>query len=255
MTKGLDSASNPALSAAEWLAMTFTFCILACNFDFCILIFDIFATFLSCCAFIMVMIAGTCRLERIIHVDDDNQLKIEVCNDPAVFVRLYRRHYDAVFRYCVHRLFERQAAEDLASQVFLKVVEKFKCFEGNEQQFRNWLYTIATNAVNEHLRKRAYRSRLLKRAREQANSRAIDCQSPVEQSTERLVLLREAVLSLKPRYQTIITLRFFESLKLTEIAEVLGSSPGTVRSQLARALAKLRKKLATENTEVTEKSD
>jgi RNA polymerase sigma factor (sigma-70 family) len=57
---------------------------------------------------------------------------------------------------------------------------------------------------------------------------------------------------LKPRYQTIITLRFFENLKLTEIAEVLASSPGTVRSQLARALAKLRKVLATEFTEKSE---
>jgi RNA polymerase sigma factor (sigma-70 family) len=76
----------------------------------------------------------------------------------------------------------------------------------------------------------------------------VDC----EASSERLALLREAILSLKPRHQAIITLRFFENLKLTEIAEVLGSSPGTVRSQLARALAKLRKVLATEKSEVNE---
>lgn len=203
----------------------------------------------------MVMIVGTCKLDRVIHVDDDNQLKIDVCTDPAVFVRLYRRHYDAVFRYCLHRLFERQTAEDLTSQVFLKVVENFRCFKGDEQQFRMWLYKIATNAVNEHLRKRAYRSRLLKRASEQVSIRVVDCQDTVDTSVKRLALLREAVLSLKPPYHTIITLRFFENLKLTEIAEVLGSSPATVRSQLARALAKLRRKLATENTEVTEKSD
>ncbi len=48
--------------------------------------------------------------------------------------------------------------------------------------------------------------------------------------------------------QTIITLRFFENLKLTEIAGVLGSSPGTVRSQLARALAKLRAKMSSGGT-------
>jgi RNA polymerase sigma factor (sigma-70 family) len=47
-------------------------------------------------------------------------------------------------------------------------------------------------------------------------------------------------------------LRFFENLKLTEIAEVLGCSAGTVRSQLARALAKMRKLLATEFTEKSE---
>ena len=62
-------------------------------------------------------------------------------------------------------------------------------------------------------------------------------------SAEKLAVLRQAILTLKPRYQTIIALRFFENLKLTEIAEVLGSSPGTVRSQLSRALAKLKKKI------------
>jgi len=195
------------------------------------------------------MIVDTCKLDRVIHVDDDNQLKIEVCNDPAVFVRLYRRHYDAVFRYCLHRLFERQTAEDVTSQVFLNVVENLKRFDGTEQQFRSWLYRIATNAVNEYLRKRAYGSRLLERAGEQVSSRAVDCQDTIDTSVKRLALLREAVLSLKPRYQTVITLRFFENLKLTEIAEVLGSSPGTVRSQLARALAKLRKKLTTDFTD------
>ncbi len=179
---------------------------------------------------------------------DDSQLIARACSNPAVFVRLYRRHYDAVFRYCVHRLFERQIAEDVTSDVFLKAVENIHRFKGNEQQFRNWLYRIATNAVNNYLRKTARRNRLLKVACEQANSPVADC----VESADKLVLLREAVFALRPRYQTIITLRFFENLKLTEIAEVLASSPGTVRSQLARALAKLRKVLAREFTKKSE---
>jgi len=209
----------------------------------------------------MVMIVGAYKLRRTIGVDNrskaanDGQLIADARNEPTAFVQLYRRHYDAVFRYCLHRLFERHTAEDLTSQVFLKVVENFRRFKGDEQQFRSWLYKIATNAVNEHLRKRAYRSRLLKRAGEQVSSRAVDCQDTIDTSVKRLALLREAVLSLKPRYQTIITLRFFENLKLTEIAEVLASSPGTVRSQLSRALAKLRKKLKELATEVTEDSE
>ena len=170
---------------------------------------------------------------------NDGELIAFVRNDPAAFVQLYRRHYDGVFRYCVHRLFERQTAEDITSEVFLKVVENLGRFKGSERQFRNWLYTIATNAVNGHLRKTARRNVLLKRACEQANSQVADC----GESAEKLALLKEAVFALKPRYQTIITLRFFENLKLTEIAEVLASGPGTVRSQLTRALTKLRKKL------------
>jgi len=187
------------------------------------------------------MMVGTCKAGRIISVDNDGQLVAEARNDPATFVQLYRRHYDEVFRYCVHRLFERQTAEDVTSAVFLRVVENFSSFRGGEQQFRNWLYKIATNAVNNHLRQAARRNVLLKRACEQVNN-----QDSTDAPAEKLALLKEAVLALKPRYQTIITLRFFENLKLTEIAEVLGSSPGTIRSQLARALAKLRKVLATE---------
>ncbi len=196
------------------------------------------------------MIVDTSKLRRVIDVDNDgktadrSELITELSSNPTAFVRLYRSHYDAVFRYCVHRLFERTAAEDVTSDVFLKAVENIHRFKGNEQQFRNWLYRIATNAVNNYLRKSARRNRLLKVAREQTNSQVADC----GESAEELALLKETVFALKPRYQTIITLRFFENLKLTEIAEVLGSSPGTVRSQLARALAKLRKVLATEFT-------
>ena len=126
------------------------------------------------------------------------------------------------------------------SEVFLKVVESFHGFEGNEQQFRSWLYRIATNAVNDYLRKTARRSVLLKAA----DNEVADCR----ESCEKLAVLKQAMVSLKPRYQTIIALRFFENLKLTEIAEVLGSSASTVRSQLSRALAKLRKKLARDFT-------
>lgn len=216
--------------------------------------FDILCRVFASCAFIMVMIVETCNLRRVIRVDsssketDENLLIARARDDSAAFVRLYRNHYDAVFRYCVHRLFERHIAEDVTSEVFLKVVEKIHSFKGDEMQFRCWLYRIATNAVNNHLRRTSRRNRILKLAHEQAGSQVAEC----EESAEKLTVLKEAVFSLRPRYQTIITLRFFENLKLTEIAEVLGSSPGTVRSQLTRALAKLRKVLDTEFTEKSE---
>jgi RNA polymerase sigma-70 factor (ECF subfamily) len=198
------------------------------------------------------MIVNTSKVRRTFTVSNDSRaandshLINKARADSTAFVQLYRKHYDVVFRYCAHRLFERHAAEDVTSQVFLKAVENLDRFKGNKLQFRSWLYRIATNTVNEHLRKTVRRRILLKVAHEQANSQDVDCPDTLD---EKLPILREAVLSLRPRYQTIITLRFFENLKLTEIAEVLSSRPGTVRSQLARALAKLRKILSTELTE------
>jgi RNA polymerase sigma-70 factor (ECF subfamily) len=161
--------------------------------------------------------------------------------DQAAFVELYRRHYDGVFRYCMHRLFERHAAEDVTSEVFLKMAENIHRFGGcEERQFRSWLYRVATNEVNSHLRKTSRRRILLRRFHQGPEQIATICE---DSNAEHLARLKEAVLGLKPGYQSIITLRFFENLKPTEIAEVLGCSAGTARSQLARAIAQLRKKL------------
>jgi len=170
-----------------------------------------------------------------------NDLVVQARTSYNAFSLLYRRHYDAIFKYSVHRLFDRHLAEDIKSQVFLTVVEKFHSFEGeNEQQFRNWLYTIATNTINSHLRKSARREGLLKAL---FFSRVYTTTRLEHPDHSDDVVLKQALLTLKPRYQTIITLRFFENLKLTEIADVLGCSPGTIRSQLSRALTRLRKKL------------
>ena len=178
-------------------------------------------------------------MDSLVQELENDNLVIQAQTSYNAFALLYRRHYDAVFRYCVHRLFDRHLAEDVTSQVFLKVVEKFHDFRGDEKQFRNWLYTIATNFVNNQIRKTDRHKTALSIFQEKSDI----TNSSSEDSSAKLAVLKQAMLTLKPRYQTIITLRFFENLKLTEIAEVLGSSPGTVRSQLARALAKLRSKL------------
>jgi RNA polymerase sigma-70 factor (ECF subfamily) len=175
------------------------------------------------------------------HAESASTLLSEARQSPAGFVRLYRRYYDDVFRYCVHRLFERHTAEDVTSEVFLKVVEHWSRFDGrDEQQFRGWLYRIAGNAINSHLRKMGSRQRLLQRLDRPSEFTDATAEEP---EAERLALLKTVMLALKPRHQTIITLRFFENFKLTEIAEVLGCSPGTARSRLMRAVAQVRKKL------------
>jgi RNA polymerase sigma-70 factor (ECF subfamily) len=210
-------------------------------------------------AFIIVMINGTAaRMSGEINISvRDNSMEVngrqliaEARRGPAAFTKLYRRHYDSVFRYCVHRLFERQTAEDVTSAVFIKVLENLGRFKGDDRQFRNWLFRIATNAVNSHLRQTACRSRMLKAVGNQLDGQTPDCQQTTDDNARKQAHLKQAMMTLKPRYQTIITLRFFENMKLTEVAEVLGSSPGTIRSQLARALGKMRKTLAPLRQEV-----
>ncbi len=163
--------------------------------------------------------------------------------DPAAFADLCQRHYDRVFRYCVHRLFARDTAEDVTSTVFLKVVGGFDGFRGGEQDFVRWLWRIATNTVNAHLRKTARRERLLGTLASEV--RTENTGIPVaDEAAETRLALKRAILGLKPRHQAIIALRFFEDMSVSEIAALTGGSPSTVRSQLSRALARLRRDMA-----------
>lgn len=196
----------------------------------------------------MTVEIGTKRIQRqttLAFSEDENIGLIQrACSDPDAFARLYLAHYDEVFHYCVRRLFDRHAAEDVASNVFFKVMHNLGSFDGTVIDFRSWLLRIATNAVNDHLRDAKRRTEITKRV--VRNTRAesefvIPCD---EELLERKALLKQALLSLKPKYQTVITLRFFENMKLIEIAACLGRNPSTVRTWLTRATAKLRKKLS-----------
>jgi len=193
----------------------------------------------------MVMITETLNIGRFVIVDgikdglEDAELIVKARTNYNAFSLLYRRHYDAVFRYCVHRLFDRHTAEDITSQVFLRVVEKFHRFEGDEKQFRGWLFVIATNFINEHLRKAAVNKKAENYLKENPQNHNND----IEDKAAKLESLKNAIHSLKPKYQTIITLHYFEKMKFDDIAETLGTSPATVRSQLSRGVEKLRKKM------------
>ena len=165
------------------------------------------------------------------------------CSDPDAFAQLYLLHYQDVFNYCTRRLFDRHSAEDVTSTVFFKVMHNLDSFDGRATDFRSWLFRIATNAVNDHLRGVKRRANVVEKAvirKREKSAFVIDFDKDL---LEKKALLKQALLSLKPKYQTVITLRFFENMKLTEIAACLGKKPSTVSTWLSRAIAKLRKTL------------
>jgi len=183
------------------------------------------------------------RVELANSETDQDSLIQQACSDPAAFARLYRMNYDRVFRYCCRRLFNRYDAEEVTSTVFFRIMRTISTFEGNSDGFHNWLYRIATNAVNDHLKTAKRRAEAIRNAAQhQGHGRAFAAESDKELQKKNLAV-KQAILSLKPKYQAVITLRFFERMKLVDIAEILGQNPATIRTQLARALSKLRKEL------------
>lgn len=175
--------------------------------------------------------------------DEKRSLVQRACSDPDAFAQLYLAHYDDVFHYCIRRLFDRHSAEDVTSTVFSKVMHNLSSFDGKTTDFRSWLLRIATNAVNDYLRDARRRADATQKIVRNARLESVFVIGADDDLLEKKALLKQALLSLKPKYQTVITLRFFENMKLTEIAACLGKNPSTVRTWLSRATARLRKKL------------
>ena len=183
------------------------------------------------------------RPERTEAVDD---LVLGARTDGEALGALYERYYDRIFRYCLHRLFVPEVAEDVTSAVFCQMAEHISTFQGrNERAFRGWLYAIASNQANSHIRKTARRRRLMEAAMRQRLAEADAAAGDHEQAERQLdwPTVYGAIAELNIRQQTIIALRFFEQMSFGEIAEILACRPVTARVTCGRALASLRKKL------------
>ncbi len=173
--------------------------------------------------------------------DSGGELVRRARTDRDALGQLYDRHYAGVLRYCIHRLFDREAAEDVTSTVFLEVARQVRSFTGQtEQDFANWLYAIATNQVNAYIRRVLRHRQLLGQAVQTQQIRL--CTDRDEQVERRLdwPRLHEAIAGLSPREQAVITLRSFEDLPYERIATVVGVSIWNARTIHHRALNKLR---------------
>ena len=170
---------------------------------------------------------------------ENDSLVTRARSDSAALGQLYEQFAERVYRYCLYRLFVPEVAQDLTSAVFLAVAQGIRGFRGKTlAQFRTWVYAIAANEVNGHLRRGRRQRRLLEaaaRERARVGGSGLHAANNPDWPT-----LYEAILRLKPGYQNLITLRFFEGLRTDELAEILNVKPGTVRVRLTRALGRLR---------------
>ena len=158
-------------------------------------------------------------------------------------VRLYRPR---VFRFLMASLRDRDLAENLTQDCFLKAYMAREHFRG-DSSLSTWLLKIAMNLVRDHLRSK--RLRFWTKTRESAldpvdvSDWVADGRSTPE---EELIARRqvehvwEAVKHLPPKQRNVFVLRFVEEMELKEIAELTGMNPSTVKTHLYRALAAVR---------------
>lgn len=165
--------------------------------------------------------------------------------DGAAFGLLYDRYFDTVFRFVYFRVGNRQLAEDLTADTFLRALKRIGSFTWQGRDLGAWLVTIARNLVADHFKSGRYRL-------EVTTGDVLDADRPdrgPEGSPEAAVIdhitnvdLLKAVKQLNPEQQECIVLRFLHGFSVAETAQAMSKNEGAIKAlqyRAVRALARL----------------
>ena len=157
---------------------------------------------------------------------------------------IYDCLYPFVFRYIYYRVSDQETAEDLAAEVFVRMVERINVYEYRERPILAWLYTIARNLVTDHYRLQGRANHLpleesLVAGESHQPAQAAECHREQDCLARSLEYLTE-------EQRQVILLKFVEDREIAEVAEVLGKNERAIRSLQHRALAALNRAIEKE---------
>jgi RNA polymerase sigma-70 factor (ECF subfamily) len=168
----------------------------------------------------------------------EEQFLVRAClaNEPEALREFVSRFQGLVFALCCRMVGHRQDAEDIAQEVFLRALRSLNCWQP-DRPLRPWLMTIAAN------RCRSWLACARRRNQEQARcTDPADCRNPVAQM-ELAEELDAALASLRDDYRLCFVLYHAEGFSLAEIAQILGSHEGTIKTWLHRARKELAERM------------
>jgi RNA polymerase sigma-70 factor (ECF subfamily) len=160
----------------------------------------------------------------------------------GVLVETYKTK---VFNMAYSFTLNREVADDLAQEVFIKAYYALPRFKG-KAAFSTWLHQITVNHAKDYLRKS---SRMRQVTFEETKSEhsthedEAEKREREEELVQRKKIVHEAIVTLPKKYRIILSLRDIQGLPYEEISYVLNISPGTVDSRLHRARKMLKKKM------------
>lgn len=160
------------------------------------------------------------------------------------------RYQHRLMRYLLYLTGNRELAEDLFQEVWMRVLVRGSQYNG-QARFETWLFSIARNLLIDHRRKRTMNSldELIEVAGEDDRAMpleiAADGPSPFERCSwlEDRERIAAALLELDTLHREVLVLRFHEELSLEEIAKVTQAHLSTVKSRLYRGMAMIKPKL------------
>jgi RNA polymerase sigma-70 factor (ECF subfamily) len=186
-----------------------------------------------------------------IEIDDEAAIVAQArLGDAKAFSELLRRYEGKIFRLALHITQNREDAEDVLQEAFLKAYEHLNQFQG-QSKFYTWIVRIAVNQALMKLRKRkSDRSVSLDETidtGEDTVAREIAAwdENPEQQYSREEIneILSSAIDGLAPIYRAVFVLRDVDDLSTEETAEALELSVPAVKSRLLRARLQLRDKL------------
>ncbi len=164
--------------------------------------------------------------------------------EKRAFVEIYDRCYPAIFNYVFYRVGDRDQAEDLAAEVFIRMVEKLHTFQPGDRPILAWLYTIAYHLVIDFHRKEA-RATLVELEENDLSDPTYQPEAQIEERISQYQLVR-ALRFLNEVQRQVIVLKFVERRSNCEIGSLLGKDEGAIKSIQHRAIRTLRKSLEAE---------
>lgn len=164
-------------------------------------------------------------------------------NDDAL-ARLSEYGYARIYTYIYYRVNHREDAEDLTSEVVLKVIKALKNQKGN---FNAWIYKIASNAVIDFYRRRGVRSEVsISEMPGEIPDKSVSFSKQILTQEK----LRHGLDRLTEEQSRVIILKFIEGYSNSEIAKIMGKSVGAVKVLQFRALRALRKHFRNKGYEI-----
>lgn len=164
-------------------------------------------------------------------------------DDQKAFAELMMRYRRPVYHMIYKMVRNQDDAEDLTIEAFAKAFKNLSKFNP-EYTFSTWLFRIATNNCIDFIRKKKLNTFSIHSSMKDDNGDSVQFEikdeknlNPAEEAIkqQKIDIMRLVVTKLPPKYQVLVTLRYFEELSYDEIATEIDAPLGTVKAQLHRA--------------------
>ncbi|MCA1063233.1 RNA polymerase sigma factor SigX [Rossellomorea sp. AcN35-11] len=163
----------------------------------------------------------------------------------SVFEKLYSAYHKDVFQFLVYMVQNKQQAEDLVQEVYIRVLKSYERFEGKSSE-KTWLFSIAKNVAVDHFRKQKnWKNRIFDKFDWSRNELPDDGALPEEIAVakEEIKVLYECLKKCSTDYRMVIIMRYLQELSITETSEILGWSESKVKTTQHRAVKWLRNEM------------